>query len=461
MKLRLFRVFLFVLAFVALAYAWGVYESCPILNRWFRRDFFDARPIYAMMQTIDLSEREVASRFFVAIAICLVGVGLSVVAALRRWRAWICMLIAIPACIAINASVAQIRMGHYSLVKPFLRTELEYYGDIDRVNDAPALFISSYAALSPTLALHPGTHPPGGVLFLWLGSKLFGSGVDAAVWWSISFGSLGVLCTYWLAVQVIGSARARRAIPLALLAPNLVLFGATSMDIVFFAFGSAALAAMFWAMKRLSVTRVLVAGALFWMAAFMTFAVVTLPIVAGTFALVSIATHRRRGLKMLGRLALVGLAFVFFQSLAQLLLGYDLFQVKDAAMQRDFDGVRMTGYESLDLWWTVSLANLGAFVFGSGVALSAAVIAGALAIPLDRARLRLPANRLALSLPIALVLLSGSTLFTFETERVWLSAVPALICVTAGIRGWMIWWLALPLLMLQTFLTECTLYTYW
>lgn len=459
MLVRAAQFVLFVLAFLALAWLWGTYDTFDSLTYFIRAEF-GARPIYADPMPVYLSDSSTFNRFLVAVGIAATFVSVLIVASLRRWRAWICVILGVVGAIAINASVASIR-GEFALYRPYTRVTLEYYGDVERVNDAPLKFISNYASISPTLSHHAGTHPPGGVLFLWLGSKLFGPSIEAATWWSVAFGALGVIPAYWLARQLLGSARARRIIPLYLLTPSLVIFGATSMDIVFLVFATAALAAMFWAMKRLSVTRILVAGGLYWLAAFMSFAVITLPIVAGLFAALMAIRRPRRAAKMLLRLALVGLAFIFFEALAELLVGYDLQLVAQSAMHVDFRGMRYKGYESFALWKGVSITNLAAFAMGTGLALSAWVLASALTLPFARPWMLGVLPRLAVAIPVCLVLISCSTLFSLETERVWLAVVPAMLCVAAGVRSSLVWILLIALLGAQTFLTELALDTKW
>lgn len=460
MPLRVLRFALFLVAFGLLAWLWGEYGSLSSITYYLRRRLGDALPIYAQTLPADLGDPDVIRRLGIALLITFASVATCIVAAALRWRTWICLALACVGAFATNASVAQIR-GERWLTAPYARRGLEYFQDVPRVNDAPLRFISNYPAISPTLSHHAGTHPPGGVLFLWVGSKLFGESIEAAAWWSIGFGALGVVPTYWLARLTIGAARARRVLPLYLVTPSLVLFGATSMDIVFLVFSTAALAGLFWAMRRLTVTRVLVAGGLYWLAAFMTFAVIALPVLAGTFALLTAVRRRRVALRMLGRLALVGLAFVFFEGLAELFLGYDFLQAADAAVRRDHRGMGMTGYENYDLWKGLSLANLAGFAIGTGIALSAGAIASALTLPFQRRMLLRPLPKLALAVPICLVALAVSTLFSLETERVWIGIVPAMLCVSAGTRGGLSGWLLIGLLGVQTFLTECRLYTHW
>lgn len=460
MPLRAAQFILFVLAFAGLAWLWGIYDTFDSLTYFIRGEFGDALPIYARRIPVYLQDPLTKMRVATAAGIALAFVGVLIVATLRRWRPWICLTIGVVGAVAINASVASIR-GEEALYRPYSRVTLEYYGDIGRVNDAPITFISNYAAISPTLSHHSGTHPPGGVLFLWLGSKLFGPSVEAAAWWSIAFGGLGVIPAYWLARQLLGTVRARRILPLYLLTPSLVIFGATSMDIVFLVFATWALAAMFWAMKRLSATRILVAGGLFWLAAFMSFAVITLPILAGLYALLTAIRRPVRARNGLIRLALVGFAFIFFEALAELLVGYDFQLVAKAAMFRDYKGMGVKGYETFALWKGYSISNLFAFAVGSGLALSAWIIASALTLPFVRPAMRGALPRLAVAIPICMTLLTCSTLFSLETERVWISVVPAMLCVAAGVRSSLVWVLLVALLGVQTFLTEIALDTLW
>jgi hypothetical protein len=458
---RVIQILLFVAAFCALAYAWGAYGTFRELAYIFRRNFGDAFPIYASIDPIYLNDESVSLRLVTSIAITAVAVLISILAAMKRWPLWICLPLAFVSVIAIDVSVAQIRDGNDSFVAPYRRQGLEYFGDVPAVNDRPLQFIANYPSISSSLSHHAGTHPPGGVLFLWLGTKLFGESVDAGAWWSVCFGALGIFPTYWFASTILGSLRARRVLPLYLVTPSLVIFGATSMDIVFFAFAAFSLATMFWAMRRLCPMRTLIAGAAFWLAAFMSFAVITLPLIAGFYALAHAIRDPRKSLKLIGRLALVGLSFIFFQAIAGLLLRYDFQLAAQAAMHRDLRGVGVTGYENFEIWRAYSVGNIAAFLFGTGIALSAAMIVGLITIPLARPLVRRRIACLAIATPMCLIAITVSTLFTRETERVWLSVVPAMLIVAAGLRGWVIWFLVIGLLGVQSFLTECTLYTHW
>ena len=99
--------------------------------------------------------------------------------------------------------------GQYipAFLEPYTRTSLEYYGDVPKV-DAVGVqsFLRDYAKpeLFQTLSLHSQTHPPGGILFLWMASKCFGYNLLTAALASICFTSITVIPIYWLAKDLYG-----------------------------------------------------------------------------------------------------------------------------------------------------------------------------------------------------------------------------------------------------------------
>lgn len=460
MTMRWVQLALFSLVVLVQLWAWNSYASFQGLTFFIPSGFGDALPVYAVQEPVDGSDEEVMSRLGIAVFVLIQCVAVCVYSVVRRWRRSLSIALAVIAAVAINVSVARIR-SEYAFIEPFNRTSLEYFGDVPRVGDDPLEFIRQYPTLSPTLSLHAGTHPPGGVVFLWLAANVCGKSVVSAAWCAIVFGALGMLPTYWLATLTVGLGSARRLLPLYLVSPSLVLYGATSMDVVFLTFATTALAALFWAMSGRGSARIVVAGGLYWLAAFMTFAVISLPLIAGFFALVTMHRQPRSGARKLARLALVGLAFVGFQSFAYVAVGYDFLHVAVVAMERDDVLMGVTGYESFALWKGYSVSNLAAFCFGSGVALAACCMVNALTVPFRSNVLARGRARIVVAVPLALLSLSVSTLFSLETERVWLNVVPVMLCVAASTRDRLLWGILIGLLGIQTLATECMLYTYW
>ena len=255
----------------------------------------------------------------------------------------------------------------------------------------------------------------------------------------------------------------------------------------FLVFNLIALAAGVAAVRRRSFVWPVVAGVALWVAAFMTYAAIAVPalLVCLTLADATRGLIRRRVARgfavtdapmrepiappaprwrgpilVVVRCVAIGVVFAGCQLVARRAIGYDLRACAESAMATDFRGLQITGYESLPLWACLSLANALALLLGSGVA------AIALTLVAIGARARHPfrgrATRFGLATIAAIALLSTSTLFTMETERVWLCLTPAILAAaTPALRGWFLW-LAVPLGLLgQTIWTEVYYYTWW
>lgn len=131
--------------------------------------------------------------------------------------------------ICFAATVAMIDGGPRAITSPLLRTDLEYYGAIDRVHGV-AQFLREFPLQAPSMPMHAQVHPPGAVLFVWAACRLLGGGPWAAASGMILFSAAVVPLVYRWAYRVGGPGAARRAAAVSILTPSLVLFTATSMD---------------------------------------------------------------------------------------------------------------------------------------------------------------------------------------------------------------------------------------
>lgn len=523
---RWLRPLAFAGATAAVAAIWWHYgtspELAPNLPGWVHSSWLT--PLYAIPRlapdqvpnapmarpAVDLLTSPVFDRLLLASLVALVCAVLLATAVARRWWTPVVLLLTVLGVTATNVYVCRITNGDTSVVEPFARHGLEYNTDTQWVRDDPLAFIRDYPQLNQRggISHHAGTHPPGGVLFLYFGKKylasaeppppppvavrqrttyerLFGGGprpqpvrragdqshektlLDTAVYLAIGVTSLAVLPAWWLARTIGGAAAARRLLPMYLATPNLVLYGATCMDGVFLTFCLTALAAGVAAIRTRwhalwTPLLTIVAGISLWLASFMTFAAVAVPLLMGFYAVCAGIRDWRRGANMLARCVLVGVIFIACQLVARSMLGYDLNAVVRAAMERDFSGVRVTGYESLELWRDYSIANLLAWLVGSGVAIAGLGLT-AMAVALLHGRLR--GGGMACFAPavaLCMLTLATSTLFTLETERVWLFLTPALLVVaTTQFRGVAIWTLLITLSFVQVFWMETQYYVYW
>jgi hypothetical protein len=328
--------------------------------------------------------------------------------------------------IAIGLSVAMIDAHEVKgkprqpIIEPYSRTEWEYYGDVptvDRVG-GPAAFLGRYAKprLFTTLSLHAQTHPPGGVLFLWAVSKLFGYNLWSASLATVAFTALVVLPVFGLARELCGEAVARCAVVFFLVAPNFVMFTTTSMDGPFSLLPVTSVYFFYRALRRpvfAALCGLALAGA-----ALMTYATVFIALFFAALALL----ERERFRPVARTLAIALGVFLAAHVLLFLATGYHPVAAARAAMAHDEEMVG-TGYESLGRYLNLSVANLAAFLIGVGIPLTTAWLRETLAV----VRRRLsggPADAFVAAYSVSLVLIAFSTLFTLEVERIWLFMVP-------------------------------------
>ena len=121
--------------------------------------------------------------------------------------------------VLIAVSVALIDGGPQRLVQSYEQlSATDYYGAVPRIESVPG-FLADYPRLMPSLPLHCQTHPPGGVLFLWLVAQWFGPGATAAVLATIGTSGLVVPAVYLLARETLAEQSARLATAMFMLAP--------------------------------------------------------------------------------------------------------------------------------------------------------------------------------------------------------------------------------------------------
>ena len=130
----------------------------------------------------------------------------------------------------VNLTTAMMDAGVKSITWPFSMTGKEYFGDAAHLRN-PMQLLKDYPTMH--LSHHAMTHPPGGVLFLWVVRKIAGEGLMTASLAAIVMTALTIIPAAMLARRFLSPAALSIFIGLYVLTPNLVLFGATSMDGVF------------------------------------------------------------------------------------------------------------------------------------------------------------------------------------------------------------------------------------
>jgi hypothetical protein len=314
---------------------------------------------------------------------------------------------------------------------------LEYWGDVPRVErwGGVQAFLEKYStsAYFDRLSFHAATHPPGGVLFLWLVTRPFGQSLAAAVIATVAFTGLSLLPLFLLARRLHGEPVARRAVALYLMVPNVVLFTTTSMDGPFSVFPIASLWLFYEAAFARSGARAawlgVALGAAMALSAFMTYATCLMGLFFGVVATLSFFADRERFRRMAAALAAAVATFAALFVALQLVTGFKPLEALRRSIARDQEGMG-TGYESIERFLQIGLCNLLAFLLAAGIPLTVLWLSelrhAVAARPPGAGGVFVAASG------AALLIAAFSTLFTAEVERIWLFLVPWLVVPAAS-----------------------------
>ncbi|MDE0400929.1 MAG: glycosyltransferase family 39 protein [Candidatus Poribacteria bacterium] len=408
--------------------------------------------------------------------------------------------IAIALFCVINIGVAQIdgyreiggedeKRRILTLLEPYTRTSLEYYGDVPRVDELGIRrFLRDYSKpeVFDTLSGHTRTHPPGGVLFLWHVSGLFGYNLISASLITILFTALTVIPIYRLAEMLYGKKVARYALLLFLITPNFVMFTGTSMDGPFSVFPILSVYLFYVARERETLPDQkwyefrpysLLTGLSLALGMFMTYSTV----VIGVFLCVVALLERQRFLQYLKVLLFASSGFIGFYLLLFVLTGFRPIEALWAAIKKDETGMG-SGYESIERYLHLSFANLFAFLIGVGLPITTVYLRqlvaairewrqNALASEQGIGEPRTPwllrhenLDTFIIGFLITLLYFTFSTWFTMEVERIWIFMVPFFVIpvakhLTARPMSDLYW--VAGILVTQLIVGEVLLYTYW
>ncbi|RKU18691.1 hypothetical protein C6503_09140 [Candidatus Poribacteria bacterium] len=408
--------------------------------------------------------------------------------------------IAIVCFIAINISVAQIdgyrEIGSedekervLTLLEPYTRTSLEYYGDVPRVDELGIRrFLRDYSKpeVFDTLSGHTRTHPPGGVLFLWHVCALFGYNLISASLVTIIFTALTVIPIYRLAEMLYGKKVAKYALLLFLITPNFVMFTGTSMDGPFSVFPILSVYLFYVARERETVPDQkwyefrlysLLTGISLAVGMFMTYSTV----VVGVFLCVIALLERKRFRQYLKVLLFASAGFIGFYLLLFVLTGFRPIEALWAAIKKDEAGMG-SGYESIERYLHLSFANLFAFLIGVGFPITTVWLRQLASTIKEWREETLSPEResgerrtlwifrhenvdtFVIGFLITLLYFTFSTWFTMEVERIWIFMVPFFVIPVAKhltARSLADFYWVAGILVAQLIVGEVLLYTYW
>lgn len=374
-----------------------------------------------------------ATTIEVLVPIALAGAAVVLAPKLLEGRRWILLASAVAfgwlfaVTVAIQSGSPRsfpgdsVPRGAGILTAPFLRNT-DYLANVPLIARVGIhRFDSQYPHLERPifgmLSLHAQTHPPGAPLLLFGMEKLVGGSVLGVCLLVTLIGALGAVPTYFLAREAYGERIARRAVLLFVSCPAVILYSATSMDVVFMTAMAAALAGLVRAPRsnRWAVGAGLLAG----LAVVFTWsATALLPIGVGV-GLVALrrlpmaVLVRRAGLALAGLLA-AGIAFRVFLSI-------DL-----VACFRRAEHLQTTYRAFHRPYWYWVWGNVFGFLIASGIGHTA------LLVEETRRRWRDRDPGIETVLWGTLILSSVLGYARGETDHIWLVFTPLLVAAAAA-----------------------------
>jgi len=350
-----------------------------------------------------------------------------------------------------------IREGSVMLGSQFLiyRGE-EYFDDARRILDLPE-FIRHYTEVAPQLSLHGRVHPPGFASLLFLIGQVAGPSPLAAGVAVLLIFAVGIVLAWRAFALVVGRRPARIATLLLLAVPSLLDFACTSMDAVFFTAACLVLFASFASVSaRGRWWHAALAGVAFYLAMLCSFSAVPL----GLFVLLyGIATWLpRRGPHIPLQLGLVLASFVVMYVLFRLATGFDLWESFEVARRQHYQIMgTVIGRSVSSVYVQTTFGNVSALLIGTGLA-----VVPLFGRSLIRAWRASESRALVVATTVTLAVLCAGGLYTMETERIFMFAMPWLALSAATVRlsntaarlmlsiGWA-----------QAFAMEALLFTLW
>ena len=194
----------------------------------------------------------------------------------------------------------------------------------------------------------------------------------------------------------------------------------------------------------------------------MTYATVFISLFFSVVMLFTLILERSRFRRTLTLLLITNVTFTAFYLLMFLFTGFNLLEALQASIRKD-RATLGTGYETIGLYFQLSVANLFAFLIGIGIPMTTVWLRQVVRT-IRCGRRSEPIDIYIIGYPISLLAIAFSTLFTMEVERIWIFMAPFIVIPVAkhlnhrGIADF--YWVA-GLSCLQLVLFEVTLYTYW
>lgn len=268
--------------------------------------------------------------------------------------------------VAFACAIAMLRGGPAGIAQAYMRSSYEYIGDIGSGRSIHGLF-GDYLRLRPHLSMHARVHPPGPIALLWLLSHIAGRGPMALSLATVTFGALGVIPLYFWGRELTSRRVALTCCFLYSVMPSIVLFTATSADILFTPFTLTTLYLFTRAIQRRSTLCAAAAGIGYAVLSLLSFSLIG---IGAYFGLVGLWSLSRRGIRrnVFQTALLMAATFLFTHAAVRWWSGFDIVACFQACKaQFDLD------QQHLDLvtprWpaWTWRFLNPACWLFFAGV----------------------------------------------------------------------------------------------
>lgn len=361
----------------------------------------------------------------------------------------------------LSIEVASIRDGFITISHPYQRTKYEYIGDIGITKNIYELF-NRYHEIQPHLSLHGRLAPPGPLSLLWFCSYLIGKEPMALSLFTILFGGFAIFPLF-LWIKKLSDNNTETAITgtfLYTLIPALVLFCATSTEILYMPILFLVLWTFEKSLKESSLPIIFVSGIFFAILSLFKFTLLSIGIY---FLLRGIALLYLKQIPFL-RLLLLGWTmfsgFVLFYFLLCSFTGYRPIQVFSNAQEMFREDIQSLQIISprYSLWWFKLFTPLS-WIYFTGVPILLGFL-GQL-----RTKERGERTEIVVFL-LTLFILNFAYIAPGEGERSALYVFPFFLI--PALRFWQnyfsnvqIFSVVTSFLLFQIVLTESLFYTYW
>ena len=272
--------------------------------------------------------------------------------------------------VLFSASVAMIRGGSEGITDAYERSSYEYIGDIG-IRTSIKSFLGDYNELHEYLSMHSKVHPPGPVIILWLLSMVVLSQSPFVLSLAtIVVGSTAIIPLFLWVRDTIDERVALLSALMYTLMPSIVLFTATSADILFMPLTLWTLF-MFWrAIHRNSWKYALGAGALY---AAMSLCSFSLLAIGAFFGFVGLWRLRDRTARfaVIRTAALMIASFLAVHLAVRYWSGFDIIECfRLSKAQFDEDQANLDIYTPRYPGWMFRFLNPMAWFFFAGIPVS-------------------------------------------------------------------------------------------